>query len=140
MATVDCSPLAPLTQPRSIELQQRGAQIGIVVRSLFGPEERITVLIDTGSQYIAIDDGLVKQLRLVQTDRWQVGGVATGSQRYADVFMAEIEIPSLGIREIISVLGGFESDPKQRGILGRAQLRDCRLVYDGPQGTVTLSR
>jgi predicted aspartyl protease len=140
LATVDCSPPGPLAQPRSIELQQRGALLEIVIRSLLGSEERVTALIDTGSQYTAIDDALAGQLQLVQIDRWPIGGVGTGTPQYVAVFQAEIEIPTLGIREITSVLGGLASDPKQRAILGRTQLRDCYLAYDGTRGTVTLSR
>ena len=110
-----------------------------MVRSGFGSEERITALVDTGSQYTAIDDALVGQLKLFPIDRWIAGGVGS-SATYVDIFLVEVEIPQLGIREYTSVLGGLESSSKQRAILGRVQLRECNLAYDGPCGTVTLSR
>jgi site-specific recombinase XerC len=50
------------------------------------------------------------------------------------VYRAELEIPPLGIREWARVLGGLVT------LLGREQLRECRLEYDGPSGNVTLTR
>jgi hypothetical protein len=129
-----------VTRPRSIELQEQGARLEIIIRSGFGSEERITALVDTGSQYTAIDDALVAQFQLFPLDRWIAGGVGSGGTRYVDIFLVEVEIPQLGIREYTSVLGGLESSSKQRAILGRIQLRECNLAYDGPRGTVTLSR
>ena len=68
------------------------------------------------------------------------GQFAGTNGRYSsDLYMAEIEIPALNFRELTKItlrddLGG------RAAILGRTQLRECVLVYDGPQGTVQLRR
>lgn len=137
MPTVDCSPSVGLGQIPGIELVQHGAVISIVIRSFSGQEQVIFALIDSGSQYTCIGDALAQQLQLSAHDHWLIGSVA--NRQYVDVYLAEIEIPALGIRETTSVLGGLQSD-EHRAILGRTQLRDCVLTYDGPRGTVKLSR
>jgi hypothetical protein len=56
----------------------------------------------------------------------------------ARLFLAEVQIPSLNLRELTEIvlddLGG------RQPILGRNELRDCVLVYDGPRGTVQLQK
>lgn len=142
MAVVDCSPIAGSGQPRSIALIQSGAVVPVILRSGFGQEEAVSALIDTGSEASLIDIDLVTRLQAQWIDRWTIarpGALPSASSIDVDVFQVEIEIPSLGIREFTGMAAAIEGQ-KHQAILGRKQLRSCTLIYDGPKGTVSLSR
>jgi predicted aspartyl protease len=131
--TFNCSPPVRPGVPRSAQLIAHGALVPLVVRSDSGAEVKLQAKIDTGSEYTVIEEGLAKQLQLVQVDQATINTVSQ-PQVLMTVYRAELEIPPLGIREWARVLGGLVT------LLGREQLRECRLDYDGPSGNVTLTR
>jgi predicted aspartyl protease len=119
--------------PRSAQLIADGALVPLVVRTNSGAEIKLQAKIDTGSEYTVIEEGLAKRLQLVQVDQAAINTVSQ-PQVLMTVYRAELEIPPLGIREWTRVLGRLVT------LLGREQLRECRLDYDGPSGSVTLTR
>jgi predicted aspartyl protease len=138
LASVDCTPPAQLGQPRSVTLINFGISVPVVLRSGFGEEESLSALIDTGSQYCLIDEGLVARLKPQWVDRWRIG--APGNpQSLFEVYQIEIEIPGLQIREFTGMIAALGSQ-RLEVVLGRTQLRSCTLTYDGLNGTASLSR
>jgi hypothetical protein len=132
LPTVNCGPGS------SAALVRQGATIDIVVRSpADGREVVLPALIDIGSQLTFIDNRCLQgwaPLPVAGPARF----ASAGGQFSSDIFLAEIEIPRLNLRELTGIvlddLGG------RQAILGRNQLRDCVLIYDGPQGTVQLRK
>ena len=116
----------------------------MILRSGFGQEEAVSALIDTGSEASLIDIDSVTRLQAQWIDRWTIarpGALPSASSIDVErvIFQVEIEIPSLGIREFTGMAAAIEGQ-KHQAILGRKQLRSCTLIYDGPKGTVSLSR
>ena len=64
------------------------------------------------------------------------GNIAGGGQTARPIFIVEIEIPSLNLHETTQIV--LDDLSGRQAILGRNQLRNCVLVYDGPQGRVLL--
>jgi hypothetical protein len=94
-------------------------------------------LIDTGATHSCVDQQLAQSLHLPIIDRQQVAGV--GGQQTHNVYLAQLSMPpplSAGYRgRLIGVqLGG-----PYRIIVGRDFLARALLVYDGLNGTVTIS-
>ena len=131
--TVKCGP------DSSAALIEQGATIQIIIRSPveIGREITVDALIDTGSQLTIIERSCL--------DGWAPLSIAgpgrfagAGAQFSSDILLAEIEIPALKLCEVTGIilteLGG------RLAILGRNQLRDCVLVYDGPKGIVQLRK
>ncbi len=97
----------------------------------------LRALIDIGSQLTFVEARCLQGWApLPVAGPGRFAGV--GGQFSSGLLLAEIEIPVLNLREITEVsladLGG------RQALLGRNQLRDCVLVYDGPQGTVQLRK
>jgi hypothetical protein len=119
-------------------LVRQGATIEIIIRSpVDGQEVALEALIDIGSQLTFIERSYLQEWTLLTiVGPGQFAGAS--GQFSSDILMAEIEIPTLNLRELTEIvlddLGG------RQAILGRNQLRDCVLVYHGPQGTVQLRR
>jgi predicted aspartyl protease len=111
----------------------------MIVRSPLelGREVMLDALIDTGSHYTIVESSSVMGWAPLPTigRRYFAGA---GGQYSSDIFMVEIEIPVLNFREVTGItfadLGG------RQAVLGRNQLRDCILTYDGPKGTVQLRK
>ncbi len=96
-------------------------------------------LIDTGSFNTWIEEAVCQQLQLNVVE--QDVSVRTGvGQGVASSFLVEIEIPGLGLREFAAVMTGPVVTDKHDAVLGRSQLLNCTLVYDGPYGSARLSR
>ena len=138
LPTLDCGPNPTAGQTPSSALISDGATVPIVIHSPFESNRELSIkaLIDTGSDLTFIDETLIRDWQLLVVDHVRLG--TPGSQFWCDLFLVEFEISALSIREFISVasknLGGRDA------LIGRAQLRDCVLVYDGPQGTVQLRK
>jgi hypothetical protein len=115
----------------SVTLVQQGATIKIIVRSpIDGREIMLDALIDTASQMTFVESTYLQgwaPLLLVAPARFAGAGGQFSSG-----------IPGLNLRELTGIvlddLGG------RQAILGRNQLRNCVLVYDGPKGTVQLRK
>jgi predicted aspartyl protease len=122
----------------SAALIQRGATINIVLKSpVDGREIKLDALIDTASQLTFVESSHVQgwaPLPLVAPARF----AGAGGQFSSNIFLAEVEIVGLNFSELTEIvlddLGG------RQAILGRNQLRNCVLVYDGVKGVVQLSK
>jgi hypothetical protein len=134
LRTVNCGPGS------SAALIRQGATVQIIVRSLveIGREVTLDALIDIGSQLT-----IVESAHLQGWEPFPIAGpgrfAGAGGQFLSDLLLAEIEIPALNLREMTEIalvddLGG------RHALLGRNQLRNCVLVYDGPHGTVQLRK
>jgi hypothetical protein len=132
LSTVNCGPGS------SAALIRQGATIDIVVRSpVDGREVVLPALIDIGSQLTFIESRCLQGWApLLAAGPGRFAGA--GGQFSSHLFIAEIEIPALNLREMTQV--GLEDLGGRQAILGRNQLRDCVLVYDGPKGTVQLRK
>ena len=104
------------------------------------PEQEYPALVDTGASVSCIDNALAIVLGLPAIDRVPVGG-AEGEYN-ALLYLAQVRVPSLSIL----IHGPFVGVNLQQGgqphfaLLGRSLLSICRLVYDGPTGSVTISK
>ena len=97
----------------------------------------LDALIDTASQLTFVESNYLQgwtALPVVAPARF----AGAGGQFSSDIFLAEIEIVGLNFRELTEVvlddLGG------RQAILGRNQLRNCVLLYDGVKGVVELRK
>jgi predicted aspartyl protease len=100
----------------------------------------IAALIDTGANLNAIDDAWAQQMRLPIVDQVSVSGISgtiTLSVYFARIVIAGLAIDQLGRFTGVHLQAGGQS---HLALLGRELLKDCRLVYDGPTGSVLLSR
>jgi hypothetical protein len=119
----------------SAALVQNGATIEIVARSV-GREVTLQALIDSGSELTVAEANYFNGWIFKPS---RPGTFASmGAQASRDIFIAEIEIPTLNLRETTEVV--LDNLNGRQAILGRNQLRNCVLVYDGPKGTVQLRR
>ena len=102
------------------------------------PSVPLPALVDTGAADSCIDDALAVNLQLPVVDEVTVGGV--GGAHQAQVYLAQIYIPDLGIGHNGSVLGAHLSDGGQmhRVLIGRSFLQHLNLIYDGPAGAVKI--
>jgi len=97
----------------------------------------VVALVDTGAQDSCIDRALATRLKLPAVDRQVVCGVG---RLEVDVFMAQIHIEKLKY----TIYGRFAGVPleenghRQLVLIGRSFLRDCKLIYDGKSGDVTI--
>jgi predicted aspartyl protease len=97
----------------------------------------LQALIDIGSQLTFIESrSLQGWAPLLVAGPGRFAGA--GGQFSSHIFLAEIEIPALNLRELTEVV--LEDLGGRQAILGRNQLRNCVLVYDGPKGTVQLRK
>jgi len=117
---------------------QQGATIKIIVRSpIDGREITLDALIDTASQLTFVESRYLQgwaPLMLVAPAQF----AGAGGQFSSDIFLAEVEIPGLNLRELTGIV--LDDLSVRQAILGRNQLRNCVLIYDGPQGTVQLRK
>jgi predicted aspartyl protease len=104
------------------------------------PEGEHAALVDTGAQLSCIDSALAADLNLPIVDREPVSG-AHGSHE-VNVHLAQIYVPALEM----TIVGRFHGvhltagNQKHLALLGRTFLQRCTMSYDGPAGTVTISR
>ena len=132
MPTVNCGPGS------SAALIRQGATVDIIVRSpVDGREVVLQALIDIGSQLTFIESRRLQgwaPLPVAGPGRFS----GAGGQFSSYLFLAQIEIPALNLREVTEIsladLGG------RQALLGRNQLRNCVLIYDGPKGAVQLRK
>jgi predicted aspartyl protease len=136
--TINCNPPIQAGTTPLVRLIEYGAVVPLTVRSSSGAERKLEALIDTGSQYTVIDEGMSQQLKLVPLRQEQIGTVSQSI--LLTIYHAEMEVPPLGIKEFGEVLGGMLAGGNHEALLGREQLPECRLDYDGPSGNVTLTR
>ena len=99
----------------------------------------IEALVDTGAGESCIDGLLASQLNLPIIDKKPICGI--GGQQEANIYMAQIHIPTL----TFTIYGAFAGVHLQAGgqwhkaLIGRTFLRSFTMIYEGRTGTVTLS-
>lgn len=97
-------------------------------------------LIDTGALLSCIDSALAEQLRLPVANEDVVTGVH-GPQETAfyaaQVYAPELDLTAYGL---FAGLPLVQSGFLHSALIGRSFLRDCQMHYDGPSGSVTVSR
>jgi predicted aspartyl protease len=107
-------------------------------------ERNVNALIDTGASSSCIDEKLAAELNLPIIDRKMVGGVA-GQQEHK-VYLAELMIPSLQmlikgsfVGVDIEAMKDVVLEGPSQVIVGRDFLSKTIMIYDGVNGSVTIS-
>ena len=97
-------------------------------------------LIDTGATSSAIDSLLASELALPVVDRQLVAGIGGGLE--VNVHLARIRIPDLGVdlRGRFTGVHLTAGGQLHRVLLGRNILSHLNMTYDGPSGSVVLTR
>ena len=142
----DCG-YADAPQGRKL-LEYHGPRIGVSIgldatwtkdqpRAPRPDKSNLAALIDTGAQYTCIDSALADEIRLPVVNKQRVGGVGLLT---VDVYNGQIHVGLLRytIHGPIAGIPGLEDRIHVPVVLGRAFLRDCKLVYDGRSGEVTI--
>jgi predicted aspartyl protease len=99
----------------------------------------VEALVDTGATESCIDSLLASQLNLPVIDKKPLAGI--GGNHQADIYMAQIRVPSLNC----TIYGAFAGVHLQAGgqrhkaLIGRTFLSGFTVVYEGKTGTVTIS-
>jgi Aspartyl protease len=134
-------------------LPQALAQVRAASGKSIPPPKKGAILIDTGADGTCISESVARGLGLHPTRSQR--GYGAGGEHQLPVFLAAIEIeikdpasnratrigweqealgiPSLGAARKVNCDG---VDLEIIGLLGRDFLRFCRVVYDGPAGTI----
>jgi predicted aspartyl protease len=99
----------------------------------------VPALIDTGAADSCIDEDLANELGLPLVDRQTCSGV--GGEHELNIYLGHIRIPSLGQIRWGRFTGARLASGGQvhRALIGRAQLTEMVLIYDGPTGAVTIT-
>jgi predicted aspartyl protease len=100
---------------------------------------QVEALVDTGATECCIDTLLAGQLNLPVVDKRPVGGI--GGQHMADMYLAQIYIPSLQ-HTVYGLFAGVHlqaGGQRHKALLGRTFLRAHTMVYEGKTGNVTIS-
>jgi predicted aspartyl protease len=120
-------------------LVEHRAVVPLTVRSRPGAAEaRLEALIDTGSEYSAIDERIAQQLQLALYRQGPVN--ALNQTIVVNVYRAELEIPQLGFKKFLELLGASLSG-RHQALFGRPELQACKLLaYEGASGNVALTR
>jgi hypothetical protein len=98
----------------------------------------VHALVDTGATESCIDNVLGAQLNLPIVDRRPIAGV--GGKHLANVYLAQVYVPSLGTR-ILGAFAGVDlaaGGQVHRALIGRTFLRNFTMIYEGRTGTVEI--
>lgn len=99
----------------------------------------VEALVDTGAGESCIDSLLASQLNLPIVDKRPIGGI--GGQQMADMYLAQIRVPSLSFT-IYGLFAGVHlaaGGQRHKALIGRTFLQAFTMVYEGKTGTVTIS-
>lgn len=101
--------------------------------------KNVPALLDTGARESCIDDNLAQKIGLPVIDQQTVSGV--GGSLTVNVYLGHIHIPALNYIQRGNFSGVLLTDGGQEhvALLGRSMLQDMQMVYNGLNGTVTLS-
>ncbi len=145
-ATALATPLAAIIA----SLPERGDRQGRLARAIRAmvaarrktirrPPQDSPALIDTGAADSCIDEDLANELGLPLVDRQTCSGV--GGEHELNIYLGHIRIPSLGQIRWGRFTGARLASGRQlhRALIGRAQLTEMILIYDGRTGAVTLT-
>ena len=104
------------------------------------PVNGLPALVDTGATDSCIDKLLAAQLRLPVVDRQRIAGVH-GAQE-VNMHLAQIHVPSFAVTlygrfaGVDLIAGGMV----HHALIGRTFLQHFTMVYNGPSGSVVISR
>ena len=110
---------------------------GVLVPPVAGIQG-IHALVDTGASESCIDSLLATQLNLPIVDRRMISGVHGGQA--VNMHLAQVHVPAL----TFTLYGAFAGVHLQAGgqmhkaLIGRTFLRNCKMVYEGITGSVTI--
>jgi predicted aspartyl protease len=99
----------------------------------------VEALVDTGAADSCIDEDLAKELNLPLIDKRKCCGV--GGEHELNVYLGHIRIPSLAQLRWGQFIGAKLKIGGQlhQALIGRMQIVDMILIYDGRTGAVSLS-
>lgn len=128
-----------------VSMYAQGANPATVAVSLAGGGAQSSIfrivpaLIDTGAGDSCIDEDLATELGLPLVDRQRCSGV--GGEHELNLYLGHIRIPSLGQIRWGRFIGAKLASGGQlhRALIGRAQLTEMILIYDGRSGAVTIT-
>ena len=95
--------------------------------------EELPALIDTGAELTLIRSDAIEKLNLQYGDEMDIEGV-TGEAESIKIFV--VNLAFRGLPPITIKVGSYELD--ELAILGRDFLIHYRLIFDGPQLTLTI--
>ncbi len=101
---------------------------------------QVPALVDTGAVFSCIDDDLAQSLDLPLVDR-RVFCMLNG-KRECNAYLAHIVVPALSLFQH-GIFYGLTLDEIERpylAVIGRTFLQDMTLIYDGPTGSVRITR
>lgn len=104
------------------------------------PVFRCPALVDTGATDSSIDSALATRLGLRVIDEKHVS--TTGGSETFNVYSGRLEVSELNFVKCGPLLGANLSGGHQPygALLGRDFLRHCSMHYDGPTGSVKISK
>ena len=97
-------------------------------------------MVDTGAPFSCIDDDLARSLDLPLVDRQTMISLSGPSE--LNFYLAHVTIPAMSFfqRGIFHGCSINEAAWHYRVVIGRTFLRDMTLIYDGPTGSVRITR
>lgn len=98
----------------------------------------VQALVDTGASESCIDTLLAAELKLPVIDRRPIAGA--GGQHMANMYLAQIYVPSLAAR-ILGAFAGVDlaaGGQVHRALIGRTFLLHFTMIYEGRTGTVII--
>ena len=99
--------------------------------------EKAAALIDTGATTSCIDEKLAQKLGLTPIDRQAIGGIK-GKKEHI-IYLGMIYVPAPLNKHKKGPFIGVDMEKRQPVLLGRDFLRDCIFIYNGTNGTITMS-
>lgn len=97
-----------------------------------------TAMIDTGAFRTAIDESAIIALGIQPTGQAMIGG--QGGPKLQNLYQVEVAFPGSPFPKLpMEVIGVQIKDQGIVGLIGRDILRYCVLVYNGQQGSWSLS-
>ena len=96
-------------------------------------------LIDTGASYTCIDQAAADRINLAVVDQAMIASASHAAHR-VPVFAGEIEIASLGKIRVLRAMGATLECQGLIALIGRDALADTIFVYNGSDGSFSISR
>lgn len=120
-------------------LRHHGPLVGVTLSPIHDPEVTVTglVLIDTGAAQTCVDAAKAREARMSLVGSGRIGSAAGEAE--VPLFAAVVDIEGLGRMTRPRCLGVDLEGQGIVALIGRDLLRMGVLVYNGQEGTVSLS-